>query len=296
MYIITQNNQKNYVEIKSESDGVYAKIYLNDGGSLQELTLNGIPIIADLVPLSYDTTYASAVLFPFANRIEDGQYFFDNQKFQLDTNNKVENNALHGLVYNKPFLVTHQSAHKDGANITMEYNYVQLEHGFPFPFKIQLKYTFGKNSLDLNVSVVNTADTTFPFTIGWHPYFLSENLNNSILKFECEQKLNIGDRNIGIDLEPISSFNSIDLRNKTLDDCWQLKGNDVMFETPNYKLNLSSSEADDFLQVYTPPKEHTIAIEPTTGVSNSFNNKLGLKFLKPKEAFDITWTLKIQTN
>lgn len=295
MYIITQN-RRGIVEIKSVSQGVYAKISLNDGGSLQELTLNDMPLIVDLTPLNYDTTYASALLFPFANRIKDGQYRFNDQQFQLNPNNKEENNALHGLVYNKSFLVTHQSAHKQGAELMMEYHYKQLEDGFPFSFKIQLTYTFTKTGLDLNVSVLNTSEGTFPFTVGWHPYFLSENLDNSILKFESENKLNMDNRNIGIDLEPISPICSVVLRNKTLDDCWQLKGTDVIFETPKYKLNLSSSQADDFLQVYTPPKEHTIAIEPTSGVSDSFNNKLGLKFLEPKETFDITWTLKIDTN
>ncbi|MBJ7880866.1 aldose 1-epimerase [Gelidibacter salicanalis] len=296
MYIITQNNQTGIVKIKSVSQGVYAKVCLNDGGSLQELTLNNLPLIVDLAPLTYSTTYASALLFPFANRIKDGQYRFNDQQFQLNTNNKEENNALHGLVYNKSFSVTHQSAHKEGAELIMEYDYKQLEDGFPFPFKMRLKYTFTKTGLDLNVSVINTSDATFPFTIGWHPYFLSQNLDHSILKFESGHKLNIGDRNIGLDLESISPIDSVVLRNKTLDDCWQLKGTDVRFETPNYKLNLSSSQADNFLQVYTPPKEHIIAIEPTTGVSDSFNNKLGLKFLEPKEIFDITWTLKIHTN
>lgn len=296
MYIITQNDQTNIVEIKSASQGVYAKVCLNDGGSLQELTLDNVPLIVDLAPLTYDTTYASAILFPFANRIKDGQYLFNDQQFQLDPNHKEENNALHGLVYNKTFLVTHQSADKQGAELIMEYDYQEVEDGFPFPFLIRLKYTFTQTGLDIDVSVVNTSDTTFPFTIGWHPYFLSENLNNSILKFESEHKLNIGHRNIGLDLEPISPIDSVVLKNKNLDDCWQLKGTDVGFETPNYKLILSSSQADSFLQVYTPPKEHMIAIEPTTGVSNSFNNNIGLKFLKSKETFDITWTLKIHTN
>lgn len=296
MYIITQNDQTNIVEIKSASQGVYAKVCLNDGGSLQELTLDNVPLIVDLAPLTYDTTYASAILFPFANRIKDGQYLFNDQQFQLDPNHKEENNALHGLVYNKTFLVTHQSADKQGAELIMEYDYQEVEDGFPFPFLIRLKYTFTQTGLDIDVSVVNTSDTTFPFTIGWHPYFLSENLNNSILKFESEHKLNIGHRNIGLDLEPISPIDSVVLKNKNLDDCWQLKETDVGFETPNYKLILSSSQANSFLQVYTPPKEHMIAIEPTTGVSDSFNNNIGLKFLKSKETFDITWALKIHTN
>lgn len=295
MYIITEDKSKNYVEIKNISEGIYAEISLNDGGSLQILTINHIPLIVDLSPLTYNTTYASALLFPFANRIKDGQYGYKNKNYQLFPNNQEENNALHGLVYNKPFLVTHQSAQKDGAEIIMSYAYEEIEEGFPFPFIIQLKYTFTKNSLELNVSVVNTSETTFPFTIGWHPYFSSHNLDHSVLKFKSERKLHIGDRNIGEDLIPISPIDSVALDHKTLDDCWQLKGN-VVFDTPQYKLYLSSSEADSFLQAYTPPKKNIIAIEPTTGVSDSFNNKIGLKFLDSKDSFDITWKLRIDAN
>lgn len=296
MYIITEDKLKNYLEIKNIPEGIYAEISLNDGGSLQALTLNNVPLIVDLSPLTYSTTYASALLFPFANRIKDGQYGFKNKNYQLLPNNKEENNALHGLVYNKPFVVTHQSAQKDEAEIIMSYAYEETEKGFPFPFTIQLTYTFTKNSLELNVSVVNTSETTFPFTIGWHPYFLSADLDRSVLKFKSERKLHIGDRNIGQDLMPISPIDSVALDNKTLDDCWQLKGNEVVFDTPKYQLYLSSSEADSFLQAYTPPKKNIIAIEPTTGVSDSFNNKIGLRFLGSKDLFDITWRLKIHTN
>ncbi|MBA6152184.1 aldose 1-epimerase [Gelidibacter maritimus] len=296
MYSITQNDQSGSVEIKNVAQGVYAKIYLNDGGSLQELTLDNVPLIVDLAPLTYDTTYASAILFPFANRIKDGQYRFKGQEFQLNPNQKEEHNALHGLVYNKTFLVTHQSVQKERAEIIMEYDYKQVEAGFPFTFKMQLKYTFTQTGLNINISVINTSETAFPFTIGWHPYFLSENLENSILKFESEHKLNIGERNIGSHLEPISPIDSVVLKNKDLDDCWQIKGTDVKFDTPFYKLVLSSSETDAFLQLYTPPKEHIIAIEPTTGVSDSFNNNIGLKFLEPRKTFEIDWALKVYTN
>jgi aldose 1-epimerase len=46
--------------------------------------------------------------------------------------------------------------------------------------------------------------------------------------------------------------------------------------------------------MYTPPKENIIAIEPTTGVSDSFNNKIGLQILKPKEMYNLNWSLEIK--
>jgi len=63
--------------------------------------------------------------------------------------------------------------------------------------------------------------------------------------------------------------------------------------TPGYILELKSSEKDSYLQLYTPPHKNTIAIEPTTGVSNSFNNGIGLKTLQPNETYTISWNLKI---
>jgi len=61
-------------------------------------------------------------------------------------------------------------------------------------------------------------------------------------------------------------------------------------------LSLKSSEDDSYLQLYTPSQKNTIAIEPTTGVSDSFNNGIGLKTLNPNESYSINWSLKIQSN
>ncbi|NEW80020.1 MAG: aldose 1-epimerase, partial [Gelidibacter sp.] len=80
MYQIKQTidlkNNINFIEIEDSNKVSFAKIHLNLGGSLQELILLNQHIIKDLHPLTYDNTYASAILFPFANRIEDGSYVY----------------------------------------------------------------------------------------------------------------------------------------------------------------------------------------------------------------------------
>jgi aldose 1-epimerase len=50
------------------------------------------------------------------------------------------------------------------------------------------------------------------------------------------------------------------------------------------------------LQLYTPKGLPLIAIEPMTGISNSFNNKIGLQVLKPNETYSITWNVKFNNN
>lgn len=293
MYTISHNKTLNTIKVKDSDDKVFGEIYLNDGGSLQKLTLNSKPIIQDLAPLNYHETYASSILFPFANRVDKGAYHFDSKPFQLDINVKAENNAMHGFVYNKVFRIVKQETHEDRALITLEYMESNKSIGFPYTYSIQLTYTFSKRNCTLNVSVKNTDSKNFPFTLGWHPYFVSANLFESVLNFDATKKLIIGDRNITTAVENISPVKNFKIENKQLDDCWVLNSNKITFNTPSYVLNIKSSAENNFVQAYTPPKANTIAIEPTTGVSNSFNNNMGLQTLKPNETYAITWELSI---
>lgn len=293
MFKITQNNRLNTLIVNDDNNQVFGEIHLNDGGSLQKLTLNNKAIIQDLAPLSYQETYASSILFPFANRVDHGKYNFNNKTFQLDVNVKAENNAMHGLVYNKTFNVLNMETSKNEAAITLEYIEPNKSTGFPYSYSIQLKYIFTQKNLCLQVSIKNTDCDNFPFTLGWHPYFVSDHLFESQLNFNATKKLIIGNRNITTGVEDIPIVKNFKIEDKKLDDCWILNSNKVLFKTPKYNLTLVSSAKNNFLQAYTPPKKNTIAIEPTTGVSNSFNNNIGLQVLKANETYAITWQLTI---
>ena len=67
----------------------------------------------------------------------------------------------------------------------------------------------------------------------------------------------------------------------------------VFFKTPDYNLQINSTEKNSFLQSYIPSRKNTIAIEPTTGVSDIFNNKIGLQTLEPNKNYQVVWTLKL---
>jgi len=293
LYQINHQTKKNYLEIENSNKTAYAKIHLNDGASLKELILDGKCIIKDLEPLKYQSTYASSILFPFANRIKDGHYTFEGKSFDFEINEKAANNALHGLVYNKTFEVLEQTSGKNEASVKLSYTENHLSHGFPYTYIVQLEYRLTNDALSLKMDVENTSDKAFPFTLGWHPYFYSSNLYNSSISFQSDKKIIIGERNIGTGVEPIKPVKGFYMENKKLDDCWVLNGTKIQFTTPDYDLLMSSSGKNNYLQIYTPPKENTIAIEPTTGVSDSFNNKIGLEILNAGATYSIEWNLKL---
>ncbi len=284
-------NELHYIKLMNHDKNSYAKICLEQGANLQELYIDTTPIIKDLSPLTYADTYASSLLFPFANRIKDGLYTFNEKKYQLDINQKEENNALHGLVYNKTFHLLEHDISDMHASIKLGYEEKEKSKGFPFTYRIELFYVFTKNNLSLNISVKNTDVDPFPFTLGWHPFFYSTNLHTSYLEFDSSKKTVSNSNMITIGMEDLISEGRFEIKDKQLDDCFVLDTNTILFNTPDYQLEMTASSKHTFLQMYTPNRSF-IALEPTTGVSDSFNNKIGLQVLNSGETYSLDWAIK----
>ena len=83
------------------------------------------------------------------------------------------------------------------------------------------------------------------------------------------------------------------IENKQLDDCFVLNDNKIEFSSPAYRFQLATTSKENFLQLYTPKNIPVIAIEPMTGISNSFNNKVGLQVLKTKKKYSLVWEIKL---
>ena len=283
----------NYLELKSSSGKTNAIIYPQLGGSLQELTLKNRTIIKKTSFFEYEKSYASAILFPFTNRLENGSYVFQKKQHNLEINHEEENNAIHGLVYNKQFKVINKQTTLDSAILTLAYNENNRIKGFPFKYSISLIYTLTSDVLKLDVIVKNNDDHDFPFGLGWHPYFWSNDLHNSCIKIKSDRHLIVNGSNIPIKFDSISLPEELLIKDQTFDNCFVLKNNTVGFMTPDYDIDISFSSKESYVQLYTPKDRNSIAIEPLTSPSNSFNNKIGLKILKPEDIYNLNWNIKL---
>jgi len=284
---------ENTILLKDSKSESFAHIFLDLGGSLQELTLKTTKIIKNLKSVDYNNSFSSAILFPFTNRIKGGKYSFNNQKYELELNENNEN-AIHGLVHNKKYKLVSKETSEDYAKVTLSYKEDQKPIGFPFDFELFLTYTLSKKSLNLEVKVKNTDAIPFPFTLGWHPYFYSSDLFNSYLSFSSTKKIVFDKKMIPVEVENISPIHEkFQIKNNKYDDCYIVNDKYLYFETPNYSIDIKSSSNENYFQLYTPYKLNSIAIEPMTGPSNSFNNKLGLKILKPNEDYHVNWEIKL---
>lgn len=289
---ISIDDNLSLVTLEHNNKSTSAKISLNEGGRLKELILNNKTIIKEINDFEYSKSYASSVLFPFASRIENGKYTFNNKEYQLDCNDSNKN-ALHGLVYDKNFKVVKKTVKQNFVSVIIDYQETNKNKGFPYTFNIQLTYTLFENEIHLAVKVENTDKQSFPFTLGWHPYFLCDNLPKSTLKFESNQKIEFNKNLITQKVIEHKTENEFKIKNKQLDDCFILSTNSVEFITPNYQVEITTNQLENYLQLYTPKDLPLIAIEPMTGISNSFNNKIGLQTLVPNQSHSIKWSVKL---
>ena len=289
-------NEYAVLELKNNSGTAYARISLDGGGRLQELKFNDISIIEDDSNLKYENTFASSILFPFANRIKNGLYSFEGKKYQFNCNENGRDNALHGLVYNKNFELIEKELGFNSCSVTLLYQEREKSIGFPFHYNLYLTYTLKEKSISVSVKIKNTDNQSFPFTLGWHPYFISSDLYNSFLDFESNQKVQFDENLITTGFIESKQGMPYQIKDNQLDDSYILNSNLIGFATPLYNIQLETNTKENYLQIYTPGNRKTIAIEPLTGICDSFNNKKGLQVLHPNKIYKAKWNLTFSKN
>lgn len=279
-----------------------AKIYPNLGGSLQQLTFKGMDIIdginADETGLEeYRNTFKSSILFPFPNRVKDGKYSYGERTYELSINDLHFNNAIHGLVHDKHF--SYEILENDSNKIILKLSYIAdgSDAGFPFAYNFDLVYTFDRSgTCTLRFEVFNSGYQTFPFGIGWHPYFLSRDLGKSRVTAKFKDHFICPERMIPEEKEQAQLNEQFLVGEKTFDDGFSLWEPNCSLETTDYSITLIfDTGSEPYLQVYTPDHRQSIAIEPMTCVTDALNNGIGLEALDPGESYQWSVKMKVRT-
>ena len=299
MFKISQQTEgkHQYLVIQNKEKQTTATICLTWGGSLQQLAWEENLVINNLEKKAQELVFINsscgAILFPFVNRIDRGKYTYLDTTYQLPCNEQKHNNALHGLVYNQTFEVVSQEGDEDMAHIVLQYQHGSSE-GFPFPFVIELHYEITAISCSLKVFVTNTGMSSFPFSIGWHPYFWSEALEESCILLPTKQKAIVNERMIPTNMEDYELDTPCWLDEGTdFDTAFEQSSSITEFHTPQYSITLESKTPQEkyYTQLYTPAHRHSLAIEPMTAIADCFNNDIGKQELLPQKLYSIHWEI-----
>jgi aldose 1-epimerase len=297
-------NENSLLDYLHLSNGqLTAKIYPNLGGSLQQLSFKTVDVIdginSDEMGLEeYRNTFKSSILFPFPNRVKDGKYAYGEHTYELSINDLHFNNAIHGLVHDRSF--TWEIVENDSDKILLQLTYSAdgSDAGFPFAYDLKLLYTFDRSgAFELRFEVINSGYQTFPFGIGWHPYFLSRDLGESRVSAKFKDHFICPERMIPEEKEEAQLEGQFRIGEQAFDDGFSLYEPNCILDTPDYRLRMRfDTGSESYLQIYTPEHRQSIALEPMTCVTDALNNGVGLEALDPGESYQWSIEMKVILN
>ncbi|MEV7660388.1 aldose 1-epimerase family protein [Paenarthrobacter sp. NPDC089316] len=240
-------------------------------------------------------------LAPWANRVEDGLWYLDGKKQQLDITEVSRNNASHGLLRNTGYALVDESEF----SVTLEAT-VFPQHGYPFLVVHCVRYELD-DALDLRVSqtLVNESQSPAPFVLGAHPYLrLGDTApEDLVLTVKARTRLVADERLIPRSTAPADDAYDFSAGTAVGPALVDVALTDLAFDGGVARHTLSgpdgrsvSLEQDancQYVHVFItdtfPGRSKAVAIEPMTGPANAFNSGDGLRWLAPGEAFTMNW-------
>jgi len=244
---------------------------------------------------------AGITLAPWANRVEDGLWYLDGKKQQLDITEVSRNNASHGLLRNAAYELVDETEF----SVTLEAA-VFPQHGYPFLLRHRVRYELdGDLGLTVRQTLVNDFQTPAPFVLGSHPYLRlgevpSEDLTVTV---SGRTRLVTDDRLIPRSTEPVGG--DFDLRaGRKIDglglDCAYTDldfdggvARSTLRAPDGRSVSLWQDEHCRYVHVFVtdtfPGRTRAVALEPMTGPANAFNSGDGLAWLPAGESFTMSW-------
>jgi aldose 1-epimerase len=129
------------------------------GARIERLEVDGLALLVP--PEVDDHNHGAFPMAPWAGRIRDGRFTFDEIQHQLPLNKPPH--AIHGTVRDHPWTVEAQSA--DSAVLT-----AMIDDPWPFRGRVFQRMSLTPDALSL-VMEVHAADRAMPASCGWHPWW-----------------------------------------------------------------------------------------------------------------------------
>lgn len=266
---------------------------LERGAAIHTLNLDGVSVIKPLANYHFE----SSLLFPFPNRLANGEYVFKDQVHRFRLNDFGRPNALHGLIHDMTF----QKVFHDDTSIKLNLTCKEETDAFPFQFDFSVTYKLMDSSLSVTVEIENIGNEEFPFGYGWHPYFSIDKGHQASLQLPVVSLVEVDDNLIPTgDKKQYPVFKELSpVTGHVLDNCLcieeiQKRNSSFLKVSKHETIEIWQDEQFGFIQVFTPEDGSSVAIEPMTCNIDALNNGEGKIILGPKEHWSAKFGVDIK--
>jgi len=135
------------------------------GATLRTYVKGGVSVIEGFAGDEVPTGARGQILYPWPNRIGDGQWMFSDRVAKPTVNDVEQATALHGVVRWRPFRVDSVNQNRCVLSLLLH-----PTPDYPFLSEIAVAYHLGSLGLTVTTTVTNRDEVPIPFGLGFHPY------------------------------------------------------------------------------------------------------------------------------
>ncbi len=278
------------------------------GAHLREFRVAGrdvvVPFDADQVPPAYH----GAVLAPWPNRIGDGTYTWQGQRYELPVNEPARRTALHGLVAWQRWRTIDHSP----ASVTLMVE-PPATPGYPFQLATTIRYALGPGGLEVELRTRNIGGSAAPYGVGFHPWLSpgAGPLDEAVLRVDATRWVRSDDRLLPVAVEDLPE--EFDFRrpravgSTVLDDAFtgleydaqerswvRLRGTDGHTAAVWTDAGLGYWQLCTGDELSGSARRTALAAEPMSCAADAFNTGEDLVHLEPGADHYVRWGLTLE--
>ena len=280
------------------------------GATVRAYHAGGRPVLEPFALGQMSDAGRGQLLIPWPNRLADGAYEFDGERYQLPLSEPEKGNAIHGLLRWRHWSVAAHAAHR--AVLTTR---LYPMTGYPFLLDLTAMYALTDTGLTLTIEATNSGERPAPYGFGQHPYLSpgdGAHVDDCTLELRADTRILTDDeRQLPTGSEPVEGTNfdfrepkqigSLEVDHAFTDLARDDNGRaSARLRGPDgATAELWVDEACPLIQIFTGdplPAERRrtgLGCEPMTCAPNAFNSGDGLVRLEPGQTHRARWGARL---
>jgi aldose 1-epimerase len=278
------------------------------GATLRTYVKGGVSVIEGFAGDEVPTHGRGQVLYPWPNRIGDGEWNFSDRVARPTVDDVEHATASHGLVRWRPFRVDAVNQNRCVLSLLLH-----PTPDYPFLSEISVAYHLGSLGLTVTTTVTNRDEVPVPFGVGFHPYLsvTTPTIEGAQLEIPASAYVAVNDRQLPTgEILPLAG-NQLDFSKRKsvsgheLDVTYtELLRDDTGLATATLEdaqggqIELSVDRNFPYLQVYTGDhlekgrRRTSVAVEPMTCPPDALRSGKDVVVLEPGQHWAGSWRLR----
>ena len=253
------------------------------------------------------STMGIPLLYPWANRLARSRFELAGRDVDVALAQpppKLDGNGLpiHGLLGAAGgWSVLRHAARDDGGELSARFELEPvgpLTAGFPFPHRLELTATVVGRTLSVRTRVEADRGSPVPIAFGFHPYLALPGVRRAEWRLRAPLATRLALDPQGLPTGERSPVEPLDgpLGEATYDDAYLAPAGGQPFELSGggRRISVAFGAGYDYAQLYAPPGDELIAIEPMTAPANALiDGGEGLRVIEAGAHFEAEFAITV---